>query len=141
MCRLLSAALLTTLTLHCYAAAICMQDQPPQHEIQDDSRPYTSPTARKSVEVGNYYFRRKKYNAALSRYQEAVKTDSYYAPGYLGLGRVYEKIGLKKKALEAYRKYLETLPSAKQAEEAKEARKAIARLERQLKVPQTRRKS
>lgn len=141
MRRLLSAALLTTLTLPCRAAAICVQDQPPQRDIQDDSRPYTSPSATKSVEVGDYYFRRKKYNAALSRYQEAVKTDPYYAPSYLGMGRVYEKIGLKRKALEAYRKYLEALPSAKQAEEAKEARKAITRLERQLKVPRSQRKS
>ncbi|PYV27705.1 MAG: hypothetical protein DMG27_03155 [Acidobacteria bacterium] len=40
-------------------------------------KPYVPPSARKSVEVGNYYLRKKKYNAALSRYQEAVETDPY----------------------------------------------------------------
>lgn len=93
---------------------------------------YVTPPAWKSVEIGDFYFRRKKYAGALSRYKEAVKTDPDYAPGYLGLGKVYEKIGLKQKALEAYRKYLAALPSAKQAEEAKDVHKAIARLKKQV---------
>lgn len=101
-------------------------------EAANDPKPYVSPPAWESVEIANFYLKRKKYRAALSRYQEAVNTDPYYAPGYWGLGKVYEKIGLRQKALEAYKKYLDTLPSAKQAEEAKEAQRAIARLERRL---------
>ena len=89
--------------------------------------------AWKSVEVGDYYLKRKKYRAALSRYKEAVQVDPYYAAAYLGLGKVYDKIGLKQKALESYRKYLDLLPSTKQAEEAKDVHKAIARLEQKLK--------
>jgi len=96
----------------------------------DTTKPYEPPSASKSVEVGNFYLRRKRYNAALSRFQEAAATDPYYAPAYLGLGKVYEKIGLKQKALDAYHKYLDKLPSEKQAEEARDVRKAIDRLER-----------
>ncbi len=102
-------------------------------EAPATARPYLPPPAWKSVEIGNFYFKRKKYPGALSRFQEAVRTDPTYAPGYAGLGKVYEKIGLKQKALEAYRKYLDTLPSEKQAEEAKDVHQAIARLERGLK--------
>jgi len=105
----------------------------PAADTDDQTKPYVPPSASKSVEVGNYYFRKKKYNAALSRYQEAVETDPYNPAGYLGLGRVYEKIGLKQKALASYQKYLDELPSEKQAEEAKEAHRAIDRLERALK--------
>jgi tetratricopeptide (TPR) repeat protein len=105
-------------------------------DSKSEQRPvYVTPPAWKSVEIGNFYFRRKRYAGALSRYKEAVKTDPDYAPGYLGLGRVYEKIGLKQKALEAYRKYLDELPSEKQAEEAKDVHKAIERLERELARP------
>ncbi len=98
----------------------------------DNAKPFVPPAASKSVEIANYYFRKKMYNAALSRYQEATKTDSYYAPGYLGLGRTYERIGLKQKALDAYQKYLDLLPSAKQADEAKHVHEAMARLEHAL---------
>jgi tetratricopeptide (TPR) repeat protein len=98
----------------------------------DDTKPYVPPAASKSVEVGNYYFRKKRYNAALSRYEEATHTDPSYAPAYLGLGQTYEKVGLKHKALAAFQKYLDLLPSEKQADEAKKVHAAIARLERDL---------
>lgn len=101
--------------------------------VPEDSWKYASPGPAKSVEIGNYYLRRKKLKAALSRFQEAVKTNPHYAPAYLGLGKVYEKMGLKRKALEAYQHYLDELPSTRDAEEAKGAQEAVARLQRQVK--------
>jgi tetratricopeptide (TPR) repeat protein len=105
-----------------------------------DTYKYTPPGVLKSVEVGNYYLKKKKYNAALSRFQEAVHEDSAYAPAYLGLGKVYEKIGLKQKALDAYKKYLDALPSQRDALNAKDAQRAVERLEEQIKTkgPQNR---
>jgi tetratricopeptide (TPR) repeat protein len=96
----------------------------------DTVRGFASTSAAKSVEIGDFYLHRGKYKAALSRYQEALTTDPHYAPAYRELGRVYEKMGERKKALEAYRKYLDELPSAQDAREAKTIHKAIARLER-----------
>lgn len=107
-------------------------------EAESEAEPYISPPAWKSVEIGDFYLKRKRFRAALSRYQEAVTTDPYYAQGYLGLGKVYDRLGLRQKALEAYRKYLDLLPSAKEAEEAKEVHQAIARLERGLKTSKKR---
>ncbi len=95
---------------------------------------YVPPGAVKSVEIGNFYLKRRKYKGALSRFQEAVQEDSSYAPAYLGLGRVYEQIGLKQKALDNYKKYLDALPSEKDALEAKGVQSAIARLEREVKA-------
>jgi len=103
-------------------------------QLEPEGEPYVSPPAWESVEVGDFYLKRKKYRAALSRYKEAVTTDPYYASGYLGLGRVYDRLGLKQKALEAYQKYLGLLPSAKEAEEAKDVHAAISRLESELKL-------
>ena len=131
---ILSVILFVSFAFTLPAPLICAQEEDPLPEVTRDARPYVPPPAWKSVEIANYYLKRKKYYAALSRYQEAVKTDPYYAPAYLGLGKVYEKIGFKQKALEAYRKYLDTLSSAKEAEEAKDVHQAMARLERQLKV-------
>jgi len=106
---------------------------PPASEPEEEAKPYTPPPAWKSVEIGDFYFKRKKYRGALSRYQEAANTDPHYPRAYLGLGRVYEKIGLKQKALESYQRYLDELPSTKDALEAKEAQKAVARLEKKVK--------
>jgi tetratricopeptide (TPR) repeat protein len=93
---------------------------------------YVPQGAPKCVEIGNFYLRRKDYKGALSRFKEAVETDPMYAPGYLGLGKVYEKLGEKRKALEAYHKYLDELPSEKQADQARDVHKAIEQLEHEL---------
>lgn len=117
--------------------AICAQEikraPAPQvdPEAEEEPKPLVTPPAWKSVEIGNFYLRRKRYRAALSRFQEAAKTDPYNPQACLGMGKVYERLGLKQKALENYRKYLDLLPSAKEAEEAKEVQKAVARLEEQ----------
>lgn len=106
------------------------QDQ--SRKAREENYTYVSPPAWKSVEIGNFYFKRKNYAGALSRFKEAAQVDPDYAPAYLGLGKVYEKMGLKRKALEAYQRYLDELPSSKQAEEAKSAHEAIERLEKEL---------
>jgi tetratricopeptide (TPR) repeat protein len=106
---------------------------PRAEEEEEETYRYVPAPPWRSVEVGDYYFRRKRYRAALSRYQEAAELDPYYAPAFLGLGRVYEKIGLREKALENYRKHLDLLPSTKDAEEARDVHKAIERLEKKLK--------
>ena len=58
--------------------------------------------------------------------------DRDYAPAYLGLGRVYDHMGLRQKALNAYMRYLDELPSQRESLKAKQARKAVHRLEKEL---------
>jgi tetratricopeptide (TPR) repeat protein len=108
------------------------QQAQPAADKTDPVRRYVSPSASKSVEIGDFYLRRKKFNAALSRFQEALKTDPHYAPAYRELGKVYEDMGFWQKSLDAYRKYLDELPSAKDAREAKRIHKAIARLQKEI---------
>jgi len=119
---------------HAGRPIICAQKpqaQPPAAE-GDPVRAYVSPSASKSVEIGDFYLRRGRYKAALSRFQEALKTDQHYAPAYRELGKAYEKMGSWQKALDAYRKYLDELPSAKDAREAKNIHRAIARLQKDI---------
>ena len=109
------------------------ENAPPPTPPEDDWH-YQSPGPAKCVEIGNFYLHKGKLAAALSRFQEAVRINSHYAPAYLGLGKVYEKMGLKQKALSSYQQYLDELPSAKDAEQAKEVHRAIARLEQEAGV-------
>jgi len=48
----------------------------------------------------------------------------------LGLGKTYERMKEDQKALAAYKRYLDELPSARDAAGAKDAHRAIARLQR-----------
>ena len=131
---IVGTTLVLILVFHTGGPVVCAQKQqarPPANNAEAP-RPYVSPSASKSVEIGDYYLRRKKFNAALSRFQEALKTDPNYAAAYRELGKVYEGTGLWQKALEAYRKYLDELPSARDAREAKSIHKAIARLQKEI---------
>ena len=119
------------------AASLQGQSAPsPERDREAPAHRDVPQPAWKSVEVGDFYLKRKVYRAALSRYKEAAQVDPFYPQAYLGLGKVYDHLGLRQKALENYRKYLDLLPSSKQAEEAREVHEAIARLERKLKASQ-----
>ena len=122
------------LVFHTGGPVVCAQEQQaqPAADYGDPVHRYVSPSASKSVEIGDFYLRRKKFNAALSRFQEALKTDPHYAPAFRELGKVYEEMGFWQKALDAYRRYLDELPSAEDAREAKNIHKAIARLEKEI---------
>jgi tetratricopeptide (TPR) repeat protein len=106
-------------------------EKPPAPAINPDWD-YTTPGPAKCVEAGNVYLHKKNLKGALSRFQEAVKDDPHYAPAYLGLGKVYERMNEKQKALKAYQRYLDELPSALDAAEAKDAKRAIERLQKDL---------
>lgn len=103
------------------------QDQSEKPEATDPLS-YVNQGPAKCIEIGNFYFKRKNYKAAISRFQEAADTDPHYAPAYLGLGKAYQKLGQNQKALESYRKYLDMLPSDKDAENARDVQRAIEEL-------------
>lgn len=126
--------LLTMLMMAAVGVSLTLPAVYAQREAPNEDAPpkYQPPGPRKSVEIGDFYFKRKRYAGALSRYKEAVRSDPHYAPAYLGLGKVYDRIGLKQKALENYQRYLDELPSKKQADEAKDVHRAIERLEMKL---------
>ena len=112
--------------------AVGGQKRPDQSKAVPESQSiFTPPAPSQSVEIGEFYLRRKDYRGAVSRFQEALHSDPDYAPAYLGLGRVYEKTGEPEKALQSYQKYLDLLPSDKDAEQAKGVRRAMERLRRQ----------
>jgi len=81
--------------------------------------------AAKSVEVGDFYFRRKNYRAAEDRYREALRYKDNDAIATIRLAVCLEKLSLFDDARAEYESYLRILPHGSQAEEAQ---KAISRL-------------
>lgn len=81
--------------------------------------------AAKDIEVGDYYFKRKNYIGAESRYREALLYKNNDAVALYKLAVCLEKMNRRDEALAQYETYLKILPSGPEAAEAK---KAIERL-------------
>ncbi len=81
--------------------------------------------AAKDVEVGDYYFKRKNYSAAESRYREALQYKDNDAIATYRLAVCLEKLDRPEDARKEYESYLQILPHGPEAEGAK---KAIERL-------------
>jgi hypothetical protein len=81
-------------------------------------KPWNPHKAEKDVEVGDYYFKRKNYRAALSRYQEALYFKDNDATATFKLAICQEKLGDTDDARSAYEKYLKILPDGPFAQEA-----------------------
>jgi tetratricopeptide (TPR) repeat protein len=85
--------------------------------------------AAKSVEVGDFYFRRRNYRAAEDRYREALRYKDNDAVATIRLAVCLEKLGIMDDALAEYESYLKILPHGPQAGEAQ---KGIGRLKAQV---------
>jgi tetratricopeptide (TPR) repeat protein len=81
--------------------------------------------AAKSVEVGDFYFKKKNYHAAESRYREALSYKDNDAVATFRLAVCLEKLERPDDARAEYESYLRILPHGPEAEAA---RKAIERL-------------
>ena len=87
--------------------------------------PWDPHKAAKDVEVGDYYFKRKNYGGAESRYREALLYKDNDAIATYKLAVCLEKMNRPDDALSEYESYLKILPYGPEAAEAK---KAIDRL-------------
>ena len=81
--------------------------------------------ASKDLEVGDFYFKRKNYRAALERYREALLYKPHDAFANFRMAQALEKLARLDEAAECYREYLKILPNGPQAEEAKKALEKI----------------
>jgi len=90
--------------------------------------PWDPHKALKDVEVGDFYFKRKNYRAALDRYREALYYKNNDAMATFRLAQCEEKLGQLDEARSNYEGYLKILPHGPFAEEAQ---KAIERLKAQ----------
>ena len=81
--------------------------------------------AAKDIEVGDFYFKRKNYVAALERYREALLYKPNDAVANLHMAQALEKLDRLDEAAERYQEYLRILPNGPQAEEAKKALEKI----------------
>jgi tetratricopeptide (TPR) repeat protein len=90
-------------------------------------KPWNPMKSMKDVEVGDFYFKRKNYRAALERYKEALYYKDNDALASLRLAECQEKLGDKSESRKYYEQYLKILP---EGEFAKEAHAGLERLDK-----------
>ncbi len=68
--------------------------------------------AEQSVEIGDYYFKRKNYPAAVERYLEALRYQPDSIPAWEALSKAYEKSGQRSRAIDALKTLIEKNPDS-----------------------------
>jgi len=86
-------------------------------EVQE-FHPWDPMKAMKDVEVGDFYFKRKNYRAALDRYKDALYWKDNDAVASFRLAVCQEKLGDTDDARKYYEQYLKILPEGPFAKEA-----------------------
>jgi len=94
-----------------------VSDSPDTSGVQE-FHPWNPMKALKDIEVGDFYFRRKNYRAALERYKDALYYKDNDAVASFRLAVCQEKLGDKVEAKKYYEQYLKILPEGPFAKDA-----------------------
>ncbi len=85
----------------------------------DEFTPYNPMKALKDIEVGDFYYKRESYPAAISRYREALEYKPHDAEATFKLAEALSKTGDVAGAKENYEAYLKILPNGPYAKKAR----------------------
>ena len=91
----------------------------------NDPSTWDSYGAHHDVDVGNFYKAKGDPDAAIARYQDAIRRKPDFAKPRLLLAEIYEKRGDDQTALKYYKEYLQVFPDAP---DAKKIQKKIEKL-------------
>ena len=101
-------------------------DNPDTSGVQE-FHPWNPMKALKDIEVGDFYFKRKNYKAALDRYKEALYYKDNDAIASFRLAVCQEKLGDKAEAKKFYEQYLKILPEGPFAKDAHASLERLAK--------------
>ena len=94
--------------------------RPGASDVQE-FKPWDPHKADKCVEIGDFYYKRKNYSAAISRYREALYWKSDHALAFFRLGQALEQTGQYDEARKSYEQYLKILPKGTYATQSQKA--------------------
>lgn len=94
---------------------------------QQDAPVYDPFHAQQDVEVGTYYMHKGDLDAAIGRFENAIRMNSKFAKPRLLLAKVYEKKGDTAMALKYYKEYLTVFPDAPDAKKIQQKIDSLSR--------------
>lgn len=89
--------------------------------------PWNPMKANKDIQIGDFYFKRRNYKAALDRYKEALYYKNNDAAASFRVAECEEKLGDRAEARKYFEQYLKILPEGPLA---KDAHAQLAKLEK-----------
>jgi len=105
---------------HPQSGAAVVDAEDAASDVQE-MHPWDPHKAAKDVEVGDFYFKRKNYHAALERYKEALVYKPNDALANFRLAECLEKTGNPSEAVTHYQEYLKILPHGPLSTDAQKA--------------------
>jgi|SRR5450432_760284 tetratricopeptide (TPR) repeat protein len=105
---------------HPQSGAAMVDAEDAASDVQE-MHPWDPHKAAKDIEVGDFYYKRKNYPAALDRYKEALIYKPNDALANFRLAECFEKTGNPSDALAHYQEYLKILPHGPLAPDAEKA--------------------
>jgi tetratricopeptide (TPR) repeat protein len=105
---------------HPQSGAAMVDAEDAASDVQE-MHPWDPHKAAKDVEVGDFYFKRKNYRAAMERYREALIYKPNDALANFRLAECSEKTGNAGEAITHYQEYLKILPHGPLAPDADKA--------------------
>ncbi len=93
----------------------------------EQEKVYNPMMAEKTLKIGDFYYKRKNYTAAIQRYLEALQYQPNRVEAYEALGRTYEKTGEISKAVTLYKDFITKNPDSPKTPEF---RLKLAKLEK-----------
>jgi tetratricopeptide (TPR) repeat protein len=111
---------------HPYSGSAIMDTNAADDGGVQEMRPWDPHKAAKDIEVGDFYFKRKNYRAALGRYREALEYKPGDAEANFRMAQCFEKLDDPERAVAHYHEYLKILP---QGPLSVDAHKALDKLE------------
>ena len=105
---------------HPQSGAAMVDAEDAASDVQE-MHPWDPHKAAKDVEVGDFYFKRKNYRAAMERYKEALVYKPNDALANFRLAECSEKTGNQADAVTHYQEYLKILPHGPLAPDAEKA--------------------
>lgn len=103
-----------------------------EEKKEDAVKVHDPALAKESVSIGDFYFKKKNFAAALGRYEEAIEYNRQWPTGYEKLAKAHEKMENFEGAVEACKRFLEANPGS---DKRKSFEKLIAKYEAKLGQP------
>ncbi len=102
-------------------SGVAVSDMEDEASDVQEMHPWDPHRAAKDIEVGDFYFKRKNYRAALERYKDALVYKPNDAVAQYRLAECLDKTGNGSEAVTHYQEYLKILPHGPFAVEAQKA--------------------
>lgn len=99
---------------------VLIREDQTEKEVEEEIVTHDPEQARKNVEVGDFYFKKKNYKAAESRYRRAIQYNTKWPKAYEKLIKLFEQQGDFDAAIEVCFEFVDSNPSSKQAKDFEE---------------------